>query len=270
MGHYFIILCKLLLFFISNLGIWEYFRRKSGINIYFIPAFTICLQVTILFCAGILNCLELAVLLIFGMGIFSAVYYLCKDFKNVVHTYCNGGYLFFAVSFCVLLFVCRGRVFVHYDNFSHWALVVKSMLLTDRFPSFQDTIVLFQEYPLGSASYIYYFAKMVSNSEAIQMVAQGFMMLSFILPVFKCIKRNLAASVIYVLIFVNYIFCYNVAITNLLVDTLLPLQGMAMLFFICTECLELPDNKYGGGYAYYMRSHFCVQQYRLRIQEFIL
>lgn len=247
MDYFFMVLFKLTIFFISNLGIWEYFRRKSRVNIYFLPAFTISLQVTILFCAGILNCLELAALLMFGAGILFAIYYLCTDFKNVVHAYWNIGYLFLAVSLCILLTACRGRMFVWYDNFSHWALVVKNMLLTNRFPSFQDTKIIFQEYPLGSASYIYYFAKMVSGSESIQMVAQGFMMLSFILPVFKCVKRNMVVAGVYVLFFVNFIFCYNIAISDLLVDTLLPLQGMAMLFFIYSECLGLPDKNNGEG-----------------------
>lgn len=173
-------------------------------NIYFLPAFTISLQVTVLFYAGILNCLEPAVLLMFGAGILFAVYYLYTDFKNVVHAYWNGGYLFLTVSFCLLLLACRERMFVWYDNFSHWALVVKNMLLTDRFPSFQDTKIIFQEYPLGIASYIYYFAKMVLNSEALQMAAQGFMMLSFILPLFKCVKKNMVVAGIYVLFFVNF------------------------------------------------------------------
>lgn len=247
MGYYFMILCKLILFSISNLGLWEYFRRKSGMNVYFLPAFTISLQVTVLFCAGILNCLELAVLLMYGAGILFAVYYLCTDFKSVVHAYWNVGYLFLAVSVCVLLLACRGRVFGRYDNFTHWALVVKNMLLTDRFPTFQDTMVKFQEYPLGSASYIYYFVKVVSDSESFQMVAQGFMMLSFILPVIKCLRRNMLIGGIYFGIFVNYILCfYAVSISDLLIDTLLPLQGMSMLFFIYSECINMPDENNPG------------------------
>ncbi len=245
--EYFWIICKLILFMISNLGFWEYVRRKSRINIFFLPAFTVCLQITVLFCAGLLNCLKITTWLMFVLGLLLTLNYLIKDFKNVVSAYCNGGYIFLVVSFCMLFFVCRGQVFTHYDNFSHWALVVKNMLFTDRFPSFQDTKILFQEYPLGSASFLYYFAKLVSDSEAAQMAAQGFMMLSFIMPVFKCVKRNIAVSVIYVLLFTNYIFCYNIAIINLLVDTLLPLQGMAMLYFVYSECLNAPTNNTRGG-----------------------
>lgn len=162
------------------------------------------------------------------------------------------------LSGCILLIACRGRGFVHYDNFSHWALVVKSMLFTDRFPSFQDTMILFQEYPLGSASYIYYFARLVLNLQSAQMVAQGFMMLCFILPVFKYVTKNIAISWFCIGLIANYMLCYNIVITHLLVDTLLPLQGMAMLYFVYSECLNLDSRDTRGGCCLYAVPLLCM------------
>lgn len=228
---------RLLLFFLSNFGYWEYFRKKSGMNVFFLPAFIVSLQVTLLFLAGILNCLRIAVFLIFGIGLALAVYYLVKDSKCIVKNYLNVGYLFLVVMVSIMLVATRGHLFTHYDNFSHWALVVRGMLITDRFPSFKDTLIEFQAYPLGSASYIYYVAKIISMSEGIQMFAQAYMMLCFILPVFKYVSKRKLESYTYVILFTNFIFVYNIRITELLVDTLLPLQGMAMLFFLCSECL---------------------------------
>ncbi len=250
--QYLFIILKLILFFISNLGIWEFFRRKSGINIFFIPALSVSWQITVLFCAGILNCLLLAVMGMFCAGIILAIYYLCTDFKNVIHTYWNAGYVFLAVTTCLVLIACKGQIFIDYDCFSHWSLVVKNMLLTDRFPSFEDALVVFQEYPLGSASFIYYVSKILGGSESIQMFAQGFMMLTFILPIFKLLKRYVVVGSIYLLLFSNYLFCYNISITALSVDSLLPLQGMAMLFFIYSECLHLSnrENTLGGGICF--------------------
>ncbi len=244
---YLVIFCKLIVFFLSNLGFWEYFRRKSKMNIYFLPAFTICLQIMILFCAGLLNCMLIAVWTMYAGGIILAVYYLSNDYKNIIGIYLNSGYVFFIIVFCVILCVCQGQVFTAYDNFSHWALVIKNMLLTDRYPSFQDSLIIFQEYPLGSASYIYYFAKLISHSESAQMAAQSLMMLSFILPVFKYINKNKTVSCVMLLLYINYIFCYNIRIDSLLVDTLLPLQGMTALFFIYSECLNFNGGKYQGG-----------------------
>ncbi len=234
---------RLLLFFISSFGYWEYFRKKSGMNVFFLPAFTVALQVTILFFAGILNCLQITVFLMFGIGLGLAVYSLARDAMNVVRIYLNVGYIFLAISVMVILLATKGQLFTHYDNFSHWALVVRSMLASDRYPSFKDTMIQFQAYPLGSASFIYYLAKIVSTSEGMQMFAQAFMMLCFIMPVFKYVGKYKVISCIYVILFTNYLFVYNTAITDLLVDTLLPLQGMAMLFFVCSECNDFQGEK---------------------------
>lgn len=249
---------RILLFLVSNLGMWEYFRRKSKMNIFFLPAFAVCLQITVLFCAGLLNCLKVAVLLLFCIGMMLAVFYLYTDFKNVIYTYQNAGYAFLILAFFLILLACRGNTFTQYDNFSHWALVAKTVILNNRYPSFQDTVILFQEYPLGSTSYVYYFAKIVSDSEGAQMAAQAFLMLSFILPIFKYVRRNIAAGFICVFLFANYIFCYNILISNLLVDTLLPLQGAAMLLFVCSECIGSAEGKNFRGGMWILRNSVFV------------
>lgn len=205
-------------------------------NIFFLPAFTISLQITILFMAGILNCLQVMVFLMFSVGLGLAVRGFVRNAKDIVRTYLNVGYIFLALCVMTVLVATRGQLFTHYDNFSHWTLVVRNMLSTDRYPSFRDTLIQFQAYPLGSASYIYYFARIVSRTEGMQMFAQAYMMLCFILPIFKYVIKYKVVSCIYVILFTNYLFVYNTAILDLLVDTLLPLQGMAMLFFVGAEC----------------------------------
>lgn len=82
-------------------------------------------------------------------------------------------------------------------------------------------------------------------------------MLCYILPVFKCVKRNMAVSWIYVFVFMNYIFCYSMQIKDLLVDTLLPLQGMALLLFVYSECLNSLNKITGERYVRCTQSHFC-------------
>lgn len=48
---------KLGALFLSNLGYWEYFTKKSGMSRCFAPAFTVCFQITLLYFAGILHVL---------------------------------------------------------------------------------------------------------------------------------------------------------------------------------------------------------------------
>lgn len=231
-----ITITRLILFMLSSIGYWEYFRRKAKINLYFLPAFTVSFQITALFAAGLLNCLKVMAFLIFITGLALAIYYTYRDYK-VFLDYCSIGYLFFFVALGLILFAVKGHVFSHYDNFSHWALVVRNMLQTNRYPNFEDTLITFQEYPLGSATFIYYFSKVISKVESIQMLAQGYMMVSFLLPVFRYAKKRNGFVLLYMILFTNFIFCYNTGINDLLVDTLLPLQGTASLLFIFSECL---------------------------------
>ena len=233
---------RLILFFMSSAGYWEFFHKKCKINLFFLPGFTVAFQISVLFAGGILNCLKPVFILLFVIGLILVTYYLITEKKDFVIKYINEGYIFFFCAVCICLLAVKGKVFIDYDNFSHWGLVVRNMLRTDRFPNFQDTIILFQSYPLGSSVFIYFFSKIISQSESVQMLAQCYMMLSFILPLFKYGKNNKVFHIVILSVFTNFIFCYNTKITTILVDTLLPLEGMAAVFFIFSECIKKKEK----------------------------
>lgn len=232
---------RLILFFISSIGYWEFFRKKGKISVYFLPGFTVAFQISVLFLSGLLNCLKQVSILLFIIGLALAVYFLVREKKALPKKYLNEGFVFLFCGVCVCMIALRGRLFSHFDNFTHWAVVVKTMLSTNRFPNFQDAIS-FQAYPLGSSVYIYYFAKVISHSEWIQMLAQSYMMLCFILPIFKNGKKYRILNFVILAVFTNFIFCYNNRITELLVDTLLPLAGMAAVFFVFSECIKKDED----------------------------
>ena len=228
---------KLFLFCVSNIGTWELIRRNSKISVYFLPGLTIAIQTVVLFVGGLLNLLPEFMWILYIVGFAGFAYGIYKD-KGIsfLKNYMNIGFLFMAVSMGIMLIYLRGKLFMHYDNFSHWAMVVKRMIAVDRYPNFTDTIIKFQEYPLGSSTYIYYFSKLISTSESIQMLAQVYMMLSSILPVFVFIKKNKIAALAVVFSAVNFILVYNIEVTDLLVDTLLPLVAMSGLVFAYRYC----------------------------------
>lgn len=63
------VIFRLIIFFCSCMGYWEFFRRKTKVNIYFLPVLTVAVQVSILFAAGLLNILaEISFLLILKIG----------------------------------------------------------------------------------------------------------------------------------------------------------------------------------------------------------
>lgn len=241
---------KLCLLMASNFGYWEAARRKWNMNVYLLPAVTIGAQFCVMFAAGLLNYLgEAAELMYFGglLLLLRQLYWEKGKFWNLLRPYFNWGYGVFLLGMLVCLAALRGKTLAGIDNFTHWAVVVKNLLLHDRFPTFAQEAVTFTSYPLGSAAVIYYFCRHVSDGEWAFMLGQAYMMLSMLLPLFSCGKgKGLAASIL-VAVMGNFLLCYDIPITELLVDTLLPLTAGAMLVSVALGSEE-------GGNAIYRYS----------------
>ena len=60
---------------------------------------------------------------------------------------------------------------------------------------------------------------------------RGYMITACILPVFMYCRKNRVLSFVFMCLTTNFIFIYIIKITDLLVDTLLPLAAMSMLLF---------------------------------------
>lgn len=253
------IILRLFLFGISTIGSFELIRKASGdkVNLYFLPSLTIAIQVTFLFVAGLLNLLPEITMSLYLVGFIGVVYSLYKE-KTFLKKYLNVGYVVLFVLMMILAVYLKGKIFSHYDNFSHWAIVVRRMLEVNRYPNFDDTLIMFQEYPLGSATYIYFFAKLISTSESVQMLAQSYMLLAAILPLFSFAKKNQIAVAVTVISFTNYVLLYNIRITDLLVDTLLPLVGMCGLLFTYMHC------KKDARVFFYLSAFYMVQLVQIK------
>ena len=199
---------RVMLFSLSTFCYLTFMHKKTRLPVEFLPAIVFCGQICVLFAAGILNLLSLSVWLLFGAGLLLAVLSL-RDHRLYRDFLCPG-YVFFALSCLYFLLMLKGQVFKSYDNFTHWALVVKQMLLTDRFPTFQDPLILFQAYPLGSSSFIYYVCCLISRvSEGCQMFAQVMLSLSMILPLFSCIRKQRFTSIFLMLGSTLFFLSYN-------------------------------------------------------------
>jgi len=229
---------KVLLFAVSTLGMWETVRRYfRGVDVSFVPGITVAAQTAVLFFAGLFNLLAEAT---YGMTLAGAAglaVYIVKD-RNIkfLKAYLKPSFLFLAAGMIALGLMLRGKIFTRFDNFSHWALVVRRMLETNRFPTFADRIIMFQEYPVGSASIIYAFCRIIGGSETNQMLVQGYMMLVSIMPLFALCKKGWPLIMLAVVSFTNLVLIYNNEITDLLVDTLLPLAAMSGFLYVWLYC----------------------------------
>ncbi len=124
---------------------------------------------------------------------------------------------------------------IHYDNFSHWAIVVKQMLITDAFPDAGSSLIDFKNYPLGTSSFIYFICRFVGNAQEIMVTAQGILIFSCFYAVFGIVKekrRFLLYAFLAAGCSVLSVFNITIRISNLLVDFLLPIYTLVLFTVI--------------------------------------
>lgn len=231
--HYLIVFARCSLLFVSMLGYYLLLAKKiqkelvlgllfSGIG-------------SFLFLASILHCLVEASCLIVLVGlvlILQAV--VNKTSFRPVFSSC----IFYAVCASILFFfLVYGSKFTFYDNFSHWATVLNVILKKNNLPNISDTTIMFQSYPTGSATFIYFICKIVGvHSEWMQMFAQAILLIGLSSSLFVFINRK--EQTVPVLIGIFMLLCSNFSFFDLLVDTLLPLTAVSAFCF----CIYYKDS----------------------------
>ncbi len=221
---------RVLLLLLSMAGFCLYFRKRWNIPLEFLPALYCTICICLLFFAGILNVLLECALVCAAAGIFLLILERKELTRLSKRNWAVLGIFCLALGYAAYLLM--NTYSSHYDDFSHWGLVVREMLRDDRMPNFQNELIEFQAYPLGSALWIYYVCRLAGIGEGGYFLAQQILQISCFLPVLVWLnKRNwsLAFSVIgYTL----YALTSGVPINTLLVDTLLAVIAVA-LFSIC-------------------------------------
>lgn len=219
---------------LSVVGYTAFARAFLAIPRYFSYLFSLSAIGCAVFVAGLLGWLAAAVYPIFGLGILLLLVVLLSGkfraaFRRPTLTLANMLFLiWFAVTFTSLI----NYRLIHYDNFSHWALVVKQMLITGRFPDAGSALIDFQNYPLGTSAFLYYVGKVVGHSDGVMLVGQSLLIFACFYALFGAIrdtKRFLLIALTGLFGAVMSHFNISIRINNLLVDYLLPLYALAVI-----------------------------------------
>jgi len=231
---------RLLAFLLSAAGYvavarayWKITARASYI-------FVFSAQALIMYFAGLAGVLSYAAYAIFGGGIVAFVAMIIN--KKIAlafnRTSLNATNLAFVVVFGAITASLLETFFVHYDNFSHWAVVVKYMLVTDRIPDAASAIIDFKSYPLGGSSFLYYVGRIVGNSQGVMLAGQSILLFASFYAVFGAIrdlKRFLLVALLGLGCSVMAFFNISIRINNLLVDFLLPALALAVIGILLVE-----------------------------------
>lgn len=189
----------------------------------------VCAGISVLLTlAGILGLLDMGVYVLAGGGWSLLLFFGWKQRKKWRGLFVASNlFLLFSILYaCIRL---DGLLLKHYDNFSHWALVVDQMLRSHALPSPQNPLILFTSYPPGGACFIYFFARLAGPMESVMAVGQAVWLASAMAPFFFFVQKNKALGhILIVLSYISMLIC-NIFITELLVDTLLPMVSLSGL-----------------------------------------
>lgn len=223
--------------FLASMWGWLFIvYRKGKIPILFVPVVTSVGISLFLYAGDLTGMLNPSSWLVVGAGLLGFGFFIKNVAeKNVsfpaptLFSVCFGsGILIFTV-------LTLGFRFEHYDNFSHWAMTVKSMLITDQLPDAGNQLVTFKNYPPGCAVFIYYVCKFLGNAQGVMLLAQNSILFSCFLAVFGIIKEKQRFLLYSFLGMGCSLLSYlnlTIRINNLLVDFLLPLLAMAAIAFV--------------------------------------
>ena len=220
---------RLILLVISFLGYFLFLNRKVDMAI--IPIVTFSSIGVIMFIAGLLNIMVAVTYLLVFVG--AILFFWLKPWKFSWNNEAKRSLLIIG-CFGVLCMLSAGRLYgnipIHYDEFSHWLLVIKDMIYNNHMPNFQSNLITFKGYPTGSAGFIYFFCKFLEVSRDDFLVfVQSLLIISALLSLLSFIKKVKFFSILIFLICSIFCLVANIPITELLVDTLISVIAISVV-----------------------------------------
>ncbi|WP_458463435.1 hypothetical protein [Paenibacillus sp.] len=218
----------------SFVGYMQFARKALSLRWEFIPVFVFSSVSCLVFLSGLAGQLFMGslVILITGLLLYGGIVFLRLRRGASLHmSFSIFQFSFLAGTFVFLLVLFQNQL-THYDNFSHWAIVLKQMLSTDAFPTPDSSLIDFKNYPLGTSSFIYYVCRFMGHSQSVMLLAQGLLIFSCFYAMFGIVsekKRFLLYAFLGLGLSTLSFFNLTIRITNLLVDFLLPIYALAIL-----------------------------------------
>lgn len=222
-------------------------RRVSPFPVGSLPLAVLSVWMVVLLTAGMLGHLRLGVLLVLGAGLLALGLELLKDARAVGATLRDPAILALGATALLLTVVLHGRVFTHYDNFSHWALVVKVMLAGDALPSADDAVVTFTTYPLGASGIAYLANTVVGPAEWVAMTAHGLLLASCALPLVSAAGRRWGVGCLLYAVATAALLTSISRPSSLLVDSLVAGMGAQLLLLVLLHRNELVRQPWALG-----------------------
>lgn len=160
-----------LLLIASFAGTAGFVRRVFRLPAAFCPAVALACQTLCLYIFALLNLLRPGVYAVTAFGLAVLLWCALRD-RGLWKEFFQPGVLFFLFYILFFAAVNWRTTPVGYDNFSHWAVIVKEMYRTNALPG-EGTMVLFTNYPPATALYEYYLLQFLGFGERQMVLAMN-------------------------------------------------------------------------------------------------
>ncbi len=183
--------------------------------------------ITILYFTGIFDILLIGVyivVLISALGLLYSIYFLIKNKHDFVFNILTPGFFIFIFFFIISWWAQNGRMFISWDEFSHWGLVVKNMYMLNALGNHPNATTAFVGYPPSTALFEYLWARLSGVFiEGDTYRAINILYFSLMLPLFKNLKRKTGGQLIVctILVLILPLAFYSDFYTLLCVDGIL-------------------------------------------------
>jgi len=171
----------ILLPIISFLGFCLALSLAAGWAIEALPLLTASALIAALYLAALAGALAAAAkaLLWAGLALFagSAAFILYRRKADFFSRLLTPGFALFLAALAAAWLRMNGELFLEWDAFSHWGLVIKDMVLSGALPS-PESAVAFKDYPPGATLFQYFMAAPCGFSEGNAFFAHSFLLLS--------------------------------------------------------------------------------------------
>lgn len=209
--------------------------RWLHVNPYLTWITGILVQIILLYIFAMLGWLKAGIWIVTTLGVLLLAARLVLGYLGKVSFHYEGLHLFdgwmIFLGFVMALVLYRSPL-IHYDNFSHWATIVKLLTYTGHLPTPNDTIISFTSYPPATALFITQFVNFVGFSSGAMLVAQFALIWAASYSIFATLRdrtRGLNSMLLCLTIAISYVFNINIRLNNLLVDYVLAILTVAAL-----------------------------------------
>jgi hypothetical protein len=200
-----------------------YFNKKIEETIFL----AIISKILILFLAGIFFNLNVGFYSVLVLNLALLVYNirsLIKNWKIVKNNLFTVGFWIFLLTYLFFVWLNHGRMIIIWDEFSHWALVVKNMFYLNNFGVGPESTVLARNYLSGTSLYQYFCMKLNGGfNESILYLGMNLCSFSLLIPMFKHFKslKNFSVYLLWLIIASIPLFFYSAYYNSLYVDAIL-------------------------------------------------